>query len=85
MRKRVRQALPGFLLTAAVPLIPVVAFLAGPRPPAAGCDPANCRAFALSAHSFHSLASVRFPANPPPGRPSVTARGRRALAESPGE
>jgi hypothetical protein len=60
MRKSVRQALPVYLLTAAVPLIPVLSFLAVPRAPASGCAPADCRAFAVSANSFQLRPPARF-------------------------
>ena len=73
MRKSVRQVLPVYLLTAAVPLIPVLAFLAVPRPPASGCAPADCRAFAVSANSF------RTPAPGPVLRTEFTPRGTASL------
>ncbi len=73
MRKSVRQVLPVYLLTAAVPLIPVLAFLAGPRPPASGCAPVDCRAFAVSASSFHA------PAPGPVLRAGFTSRGTASL------
>lgn len=53
MNKSVRQALPGFLLTAAVPLIPVFATFTVPHPSAPACTAADCRAFAMDASSFY--------------------------------
>jgi hypothetical protein len=73
MRKSVRQVLPVYLLTAAVPLIPVLSFLAVPRAPASGCAPADCRAFAVSANSFHT------PAPGPVLRAEFTPRGTASL------
>jgi hypothetical protein len=40
---RIRQALPGFALFIAVPLIPGVALLAAGQPAAPGCAPAGCQ------------------------------------------
>ena len=73
MRKSVRQVLPVYLLTAAVPLIPVLSFLAVPGAPASGCAPADCRAFAVSAISFH------IPAPGPVLRAEFTPRGTASL------
>jgi hypothetical protein len=57
MGKRIRRALPIFLLTAAVPLIPVVALLTVPHPPSPACTRPRCHAFALGADSFRIPAS----------------------------
>jgi hypothetical protein len=57
MGKQIRRALPVFLLTAAVPLIPVLALLAVPHPPSPACTRPGCHAFALGADSFRIPAS----------------------------
>jgi hypothetical protein len=52
MNKNFRQALTVFLLTAAMPLIPVFATFTVPHPSAPACTAAGCRAFALGANSL---------------------------------
>ena len=65
MHKSAWQALPGFLLMAAVPLIPISASFAVPHSSVSACAPADCRAFAMGANSFHipaaALSSRRLP------------------------
>ena len=62
MGKHVRRSLPAaFLLTAAVPLIPVLALFAVPHPPSAACGPPECLAFAPGANSFQIPASRAAP------------------------
>ena len=60
MNKSVRQALPGVLLTAAVPLIPIFASFTVPHQSAPACTAADCRAFAISANLI-SRGSLRGP------------------------
>jgi hypothetical protein len=57
MGKHIRRALPVVLLTAAVPLIPVLALLAVPHPPAHACTRPGCHVSALGADSFRIPAS----------------------------
>jgi hypothetical protein len=51
MGTHIRHALPVFLLTAAVPLIPVLALFIVPHPPSPACAGPGCRPFALGANS----------------------------------
>ena len=61
MNKSFRQALSGFLLMAAVPLIPVFASFTVPHPAASACTSADCRAFAMDANPFHIPAAAALP------------------------
>jgi hypothetical protein len=56
MGTHMRRALPVFLLTAAVPLIPVLALFIVPHPPSPACT-GPCRPFALGANSSQIPAS----------------------------
>ena len=57
MGTHIRRALPVFMLTAAVPLIPVLALFTVPHPPSPACARAGCRPFALGANSSQIPAS----------------------------
>ena len=56
MGTHIRRALPVFLLTAAVPLIPVLALFIVPHPPSPACARPGCP-FALGANSSQIPAS----------------------------
>jgi hypothetical protein len=58
MNKHVRQALPSVLLIAAVPLIPIFAPFIVPHQSVPACIAADCRAFPISANSFHVPAAI---------------------------
>ena len=57
MGTHIRRALPVFLLTAAVPLIPVLALFIVPHPPSPACAGSGCRPLALGANSSRIPAS----------------------------
>ena len=57
MGKSIRRALPAFALTAAVPLIPVLALFTVPHPPSPACTRPGCHAFALGTDSIRIPAS----------------------------
>ena len=54
---RIKRTLPVFMLTAAVPLIPVLALFIVPHPPSPACARPGCHSLALGAHSSQVPAS----------------------------
>ena len=58
---RIKRTLPVFMLTAAVPLIPVLALFIVPHPPSPACARPGCHSLALGAQF---LSSSGFPVRP---------------------
>jgi hypothetical protein len=57
MPKFLGQDLAGVALAIAIPLIPGLAFLTSPQPPAPGCATARCSAVPATAESIHPQAA----------------------------
>jgi hypothetical protein len=57
MGTHLRRALPVFMLTAAIPLIPVLALFIVPHPPSPACAQPGCRTVASGANSSQIPAS----------------------------